>query len=201
VPGTCTDTGHVCCNLEADEISVAGNEFYIDADAGSDTNDGTSPQTTWQSLSKISSVGSGAVVNLKRGAVWNTSGAIHLTDVTVRPHDQGPRPVINGTDIVVPQSLGTIVLKGNAILDVVEDVQMHHNLCVDTVGLFESCQGTGDPGFNPTENPGTIRDITVAYNVVLDSKWMYLAQLVNTIHENVVFEHNTIIHGPRNDTQ
>jgi hypothetical protein len=30
---------------------------------------------------------------------------------------------------------------------------------------------------------------------------MYLAQLVNTIHEAVVFEHDTIIHGPRNDTQ
>ncbi len=57
------------------------------------------------------------------------------------------------------------------------------------MGLFESCEGTGDPGFNPTENPGTIRDITVAYNVVLDSKWMCLAQIVNTIHENVVFEH------------
>ena len=30
---------------------------------------------------------------------------------------------------------------------------------------------------------------------------MYLAEIVNTIHQNVVFEHNTIIHGPRSNTQ
>jgi hypothetical protein len=85
--------------------------------------------------------------------------------------------------------------------DVVEDVQFHHTYCVDSVGLFESCQGTGEPGFDPTENPGTIRDITIAYNVIVNAKRMYLAQIVNTIHENVVFEHNTIIHGGQNDIQ
>ena len=119
MPGTCSNPGHVCCNIEADEVSATGSEFYIDANAGNDTNDGTSPQTAWKTLSKIGSASSGAVVNLKRGSVWNTSGAIDLTNVTVRPYDQGPRPAIHGTNIVVPQSLGTIVLKGNAILDAV----------------------------------------------------------------------------------
>lgn len=318
--GTCSKSGDVCCNFEADVTTATGKEFFIDA-AGNDSNDGTSPDKAWKSLTKIKDAGTGAVVNLKRGSVWETKGAINVTNQTLRPYGKGPRPIVHGKSIIVPQSLGTIVLKGKAVLDgvkvtsdqgfgayiygddnvirnvevdgsdtgalmgigivgnnnevtncyvhdlttdtgdtgdvnssggaegivvfggshinvghntvarahcknetlggdeggcteiimnplffntygeVVEDVQFHHNLCVDTVGLFESCQGTGEVGFDPTKNPGTIRDITVAYNVVLDSKWMYLAQIVNTIHEKVVFEHNTIIHGPRNDTQ
>jgi hypothetical protein len=321
MPGTCSKSGYVCCNVEATEIDATGKQFYIDSKTGNDSNDGSSPEKAWKSISKIKSATSGSVVNLNRGSMWESSGAINVTNLTLRPYGKGPRPFIKGKDIIVPQSLGTVVLKGKSILDAVkvssdqgfgayingdnneirnvevdgtgtgalmgigivgntnkvtncyvhdlttdtgdtgdvnssggaegivlfggshidvghntvarahcknktlggdeggcteiimnplfftqygktiEDVQFHHNLCVDTVGLFESCQGTGDPGFDPTKDPGTIKDITVAYNVVLDSKWMYLAQLVNTIHKNVVFEHNTIIHGPRNDKQ
>jgi hypothetical protein len=321
MPGTCSKAVDVCCNVEPDESTTNGSQYYIDPDSGNDGNEGTSPENAWKSVSKIASATSGSIVNLKRGGVWETDGALNVTSLTVRPYGTGPRPVVNGKNIKVPESLATIVLKGNAILDAVkvtsdagfgayifgdnnvirnvevdgtgtgalmgigiignenqvtgcyvhdlttdtgdtgdvnssggaegivlfagshinvghntvarahcanetlggdeggcteiimnplffdaygstiEDVQFHHNLCVDTVGLFESCQGTGDPGFNPTTNPGHIKDITVAYNVVLDSKWMYLAQIVNTTHEKVVFEHNSIIHGPRNDTQ
>jgi hypothetical protein len=321
MPGTCNKAGDVCCNVEAAPVTVTGKEYYIDATAGNDSNDGTSQEKAWKTLAKIKSAGSGAVVNLKRGCVWEITGATSLQNVTVRPYGKGPRPVVNGKKIVVPQSLATLVLTGKATLDgvkvtsdqgfgayingsdnilrnievdgsgttalmgigvvgnnnqvtncyvhdlttdtgdtgdvnssggaegivifggshidighntvarahcknktlggdeggcteiimnplffntygkTIQDVQMHHNLCVDTVGLFESCQGTGEAGFNPTKDPGTIQDITLAYNVVLDSKWMYLAQIVNTIHKNVVFEHNTIIHGSRNDTQ
>jgi hypothetical protein len=317
MPGTCSKAGYVCCNVNSKEITVTGKEFYIDNDKGSDNNDGSSPEKAWKSVTKIKSATSGSVVSLKRGSVWQTSGAISVNNLTVRPYGEGPRPVVNGTNIVVPQSLATIVLTGKAVLDAVKvtsdsgfgayingdnneirnvevdgsgtaalmgigilgdnnkvmgcyvhdltvntgdtgdvnssggaegivsfggdhieaayntvarahcanktlggdeggcteiimnpqfgltmtDIKYHHNLCVDTVGLFEACQGTGQAGFDPTKNPGTITDVTVAYNVVVDSKWMYLLQIVNTIHKNVVFEHNSIIHGPRNNTQ
>lgn len=314
MPGTCTKAGYVCCNVAASESSASGTQYYIDSKSGNDSNDGTSEAKAWKSLTKIKSAG---IYNLKRGSAWETTGAINLTNSTMRPYGMGPRPVINGKKIVVPQSLATVVLKGKSVLDAVkvtsdagfgayingndneirnvevdgtgtgalmgigivgnnnkvtgcyvhdltvntgdtgdvnssggaegivafggshidvghntvarahcvnktlggdeggcteiimnpmfgltmEDIQFHHNLCVDTVGLFESCQGSGEVGFDPTKSPGTIKDVTVAYNVVLDSKWMYLAQIVNTIHKNVIFEHNTIIHGPRNDKQ
>jgi hypothetical protein len=314
-PGTCSKSGYVCCNIEASPAGDAtGTQYYFDSKNGDDNNDGTSEAKAWKSLTKIKASG---IFNLRRGSVWETTGAINLTNSTMRPYGTGPRPVINGKKIVVPQSLATVVLKGKSVLDAVkvssdagfgayingdgneirnievdgtgtgalmgigiagsnnkvtrcyvhdltqntgdtgdvnssggaegivsfagshidvgyntvarahcvnktlggdeggcteiimnplfgltmEDIQYHHNLCIDTVGLFESCQGTGEPGFDPTKKPGTIKDVTVAYNVVIDSKWMYLAQIVNTIHKNVVFEHNSIIHGPRNNTQ
>jgi hypothetical protein len=317
MPGTCEKATDVCCNVEADESSSTGKQFYIDANAGNDTNDGTSPEKAWKSATKIKSASSGGVVNLKRGSVWDVKGAISISNLTVRPYGTGPRPFIRGTNIIVPQSLATVVLTGKAVVDglkvssdqgfgayingdsnvlrhievdgtgtgalmgigiagsnnqvtgcyvhdlvtntgdtgdvnssggaegivsftgdhidvgyntvarahcvnktlggdeggcteiimnpqfglTMTDIKYHHNLCVDTVGLFESCQGTGQPGFDPTKNRGTITDVTVAYNVVIDSKWMYLLQIVNTNHKNVVFEHNSIIHGPRNNTQ
>lgn len=316
MPGTCTKTGYVCCNIEASPVGTAatGTQYFIDATGGNDNNDGSSETKAWKSLTKIKGAG---IYNLKRGSVWASTGAVSISNATIRPYGTGPRPVINGKSIKPPTTLATVVLTGKAVLDGVkvtsdggfgafingdtneihnvevdgtgtgalmgigiagsnnkvmgcyihdltvntgdtgdvnssggaegivsfagshieagfntvarahcanktlggdeggcteiimnplfglsmEDIKYHHNLCIDTVGLFESCQGTGDVGFDPTKKPGTIKDVTVSYNVVIDSKWMYLAQTVNTIHKNVIFEHNSIIHGPRNNKQ
>ena len=314
MPGSCSKAGYVCCNIEASPNTATGTQYYIDSKNGLDSNDGTSESKAWKSVTKIKAAG---VYNLKRGSVWDMTGAISISNSTIRPYGTGPRPIINGKSIKPPTTLATVVLTGKAVLDGVkvtsdggfgafingdnneirnvevdgtgtgalmgigiagsnnkvmrcyihdltvntgdtgdvnssggaegivsfagshieagyntvarahcanktlggdeggcteiimnplfgltmEDIKYHHNLCIDTVGLFESCQGTGDVGFDPTKKPGTIKDVTVAYNVVLDSKWMYLAQIVNTIHQNVIFEHNSIINGPRNNAQ
>jgi hypothetical protein len=80
----------------------------------------------------------------------------------------------------------------------IEDIRIHHNYVEDSVGLFEACTGTGTGREDPSKNPGTIKNVTVAYNVAVDSKWLYLLQTLNTHLKNVVFEHNTIIHTKRN---
>ena len=58
--------------LDALRPRSATIDYYVDANAGSDSADGTSPATAWQSLSKIHSVvlGPGNVVHLARGSVW-----------------------------------------------------------------------------------------------------------------------------------
>lgn len=54
----------------------------------------------------------------------------------------------------------------------IERVSFHHNYCEQDVGLFEACTGSGTGKEDPSKNPGTIKDITLAYNFVLDSKWV-----------------------------
>jgi hypothetical protein len=49
------------------------------------------------------------------------------------------------------------------------------------------------------ENHGIIRNSYVAYNLSVDAMWLYLLQPVNTDFENLVFEHNTLIHTAVND--
>lgn len=56
VPGTFSAPSDVCCNVESDEITVSGNEHEIGPDRGQDKNDGTSPQSAREALSKIGSV-------------------------------------------------------------------------------------------------------------------------------------------------
>jgi hypothetical protein len=60
------------------------------------------------------------IVNLKRGGVWETTGAINVTNPTLRPYGKAARPFIKGKSIIVPQSLATVVLKGKSILDAVK---------------------------------------------------------------------------------
>jgi MYXO-CTERM domain-containing protein len=81
----------------------------------------------------------------------------------------------------------------------IEEVRFHHNYCEESVGLFEAVTGSGTGQENPADNPGTILNISVSYNLSVDSKWLYLLQILNTHLRNVVFEHNTIVHGPRNE--
>jgi MYXO-CTERM domain-containing protein len=82
----------------------------------------------------------------------------------------------------------------------IKNIRFHHNYCELDVGLFEACTGSGTGKENPADNPGTIQDILVAYNLCVDSKWLFLLQILNTHMKNVVFEHNSIIHTARNQT-
>ncbi len=81
---------------------------------------------------------------------------------------------------------------------VIENVYFHHNYCERSVGLFEGCSGNFQGTDAIQENHGIIRNSYVAYNLAVDAMWLYLLQPVNTDFENLVFEHNTIVHGPAN---
>ncbi len=83
--------------------------------------------------------------------------------------------------------------------EVVENIQFHHNYCERSVGLFEACAGNFDGTPEKIqEHHAAVKDTTLAYNVVMDAMWLYLLQTANTDFDGLVFEHNTLVHGPAN---
>ncbi|UKS29602.1 right-handed parallel beta-helix repeat-containing protein [Paenibacillus sp. HWE-109] len=60
-------------NLEnPSTVSAAGSVYYVDATAGLDTKDGKSPETAWQTISKVNGAAlqPGDKVLFKRGDIW-----------------------------------------------------------------------------------------------------------------------------------
>lgn len=104
-----------------------------------------------------------------------------------------PNSTLNGAEG------GCLEIIGNKAGQVIENAFFHHNYCERSVGLFEACAGnfSGD-GQNIMLNHAKVRNSTVSYNVSVDAMWLYLLQPTNTDFENLVFEHNTLIHGPEN---
>ena len=77
----------------------------------------------------------------------------------------------------------------------ISNVSFHHNYCEDSVGLWEGCSGDfSATGGGIQENHGIIENVTISYNVAVDSMWLFLLQPVNTDFKNVVFANNTLIH-------
>lgn len=80
----------------------------------------------------------------------------------------------------------------------ISNVSFHHNYCEKSVGLWEGCSGDfSQNGGGIQTNHGIIENVTVSYNIAVDSMWLFLLQPVNTDFRNVVFANNTIIHTPR----
>ena len=81
----------------ASDYTASGKVYYVSA-SGSDSNNGTSENTPWKSLSKVSSVSlsSGDVVLFKRGDVFR--GQLSMKDgVTYSAYGQGSKPCIYGS--------------------------------------------------------------------------------------------------------
>lgn len=77
----------------------------------------------------------------------------------------------------------------------ISNVSFHHNYCEDSVGLWEGCSGDfSATGGGIQDNHGIIENVTISYNVSVDSMWLFLLQPVNTDFKNVVFANNTLIH-------
>jgi hypothetical protein len=94
---------------------------------------------------------------------------------------------------------GCLEIIARAPGEVVENVVFHHNLCTHSVGLFEACAGNfAGTSERVQEHRAVVRNTTLAYNVVIDAMWLYLLQTVNTDMDNLVFEHNTLVHGSAN---
>ncbi len=77
----------------------------------------------------------------------------------------------------------------------ISNVSFHHNYCEQSIGMWEGCSGDfSASGGGIQENHGIIENVTVSYNLSVDSMWLYLLQPVNTDFKNVVFANNSIIH-------
>ena len=90
------------------------------------------------------------------------------------------------------------IVNGKGAGQSINNISFHHNYCEKSVGLFEASSGN----FSATaggvlDNHGIVENVTVSYNVSVDSMWLFLLQSVNTDFKNVVFANNTIIHTPR----
>jgi hypothetical protein len=104
-----------------------------------------------------------------------------------------PNETLNGAEG------GCLEIIGNKAGELIENAFFHHNYCERSVGLFEACAGnfSGD-GQKIQLNHAIVRHSMVSYNVSVDAMWLYLLQPVNTDFDGLVFEHNTLIHGPDN---
>lgn len=112
---------------------------------------------------------------------YNTAVNLYSDNATLGGYEGGCFEIVNG------KALSTI-----------SNVSFHHNYCERSVGLWEGCSGDfSATGGNIQENHGIIENVTVSYNIAVDSQWMYLLQPVNTDFRNVVFANNTIIHTPK----
>jgi hypothetical protein len=105
-----------------------------------------------------------------------------------------PNTTLNGAEG------GCLEIIGNKAGEIIENAFFHHNYCERSVGLFEACAGnfSGD-GQKIQLNHAIVRNATVSYNVSIDAMWLYLLQPANTDFQGLIFEHNTLIHGPAND--
>lgn len=87
--------------------------FYVDASSGSDSYAGTSIDTPWKTLSKVSSTkfSPGDTILLKRGEVWRETLSISSSGTQTGPihyssygDETSPAPVINGSTLIAAQS-------------------------------------------------------------------------------------------------
>lgn len=80
--------------------------YYVDAVNGDDSNDGTTPETAWKTLTKASSIRKlteGGSILLKAGCVWNgeqlevknAEGTVE-NPIVIGSYGEGAKPVING---------------------------------------------------------------------------------------------------------
>jgi MYXO-CTERM domain-containing protein len=77
----------------------------------------------------------------------------------------------------------------------ISNVSFHHNYCEQSIGMWEGCSGDfSASGGGIQENHGIIENVTISYNLSVDSMWLFLLQPVNTDFKNVVFANNAIIH-------
>lgn len=85
------------------QVDASGSNYYVDSVAGDDSNNGTSENTAWKTLSKVNSVTflPGDTIYLKSGSVWagtlypKGSGDIS-GQITIDKYGTGSTPIIDG---------------------------------------------------------------------------------------------------------
>jgi MYXO-CTERM domain-containing protein len=109
---------------------------------------------------------------------WNSAVRCWSSNATLGGMEGGCYEIVNGK-------------AGSTI----SNVSFHHNYCELSIGMWEGCSGDfSATGGGIQENHGIIENVTISYNVAVDSMWLFLLQPVNTDFKNVVFANNTLIH-------
>jgi hypothetical protein len=133
----------------------------------------------------------------------NTSGGAEAIVVNGTDHEVAYNSITNcwcPNETLGGAEGGCLEIIARSPGEVVENINFHHNYCERSVGLFEACAGNFDgTSLKIQEHHAVVRNTTLAYNVVVDAMWLYLLQTVNTDMDHLVFEHNTLVHGPAND--
>lgn len=123
------------------EVTTTGlRTFYVDADAGSDTNSGLSPDEAWSSLAKVNAtdLAPGDRVLLKAGDRW--SGNIIVNDsgtaeapIIIGSYGAGARPRVDGS-FASDAELAATVLVHNAEYVQIRDLEVTND-ADDSEGL------------------------------------------------------------------
>ncbi|MBO5200291.1 MAG: hypothetical protein J6B93_03325 [Clostridia bacterium] len=89
--------------LEAkDELEIKGKTYYVSAKNGNDENNGTSPETAWQTLDALATNAwqftPGDAVLLERGSIFRPTSQVFCKEgVTYGAYGEGNKPVIYGS--------------------------------------------------------------------------------------------------------
>src|SRR5258707_12495965 len=84
--------------------------YYVDAEHGSDSNNGTSPTAAWKSINKLNQQKflPGDAIFFRRGQIWReqlnlqSSGEVQRP-ITIEAYGEGSRPEISGADLAQPE--------------------------------------------------------------------------------------------------
>lgn len=83
--------------------SAEQGDYYVDAEGGSDSNDGRSPESAWKSLAKVNEhvFAPGDRILLKTGGIWHgrlqpKGNGESGNPITISSYGGGNRPIING---------------------------------------------------------------------------------------------------------
>lgn len=191
------------CLVNAFVLTTQAATYHLDPGSGSDSADGLTPATAWQSLAKANSISyqPGDSLLLKSGGTWTGrlqpqgSGTVGARIVIDRYGD-GPKPVIHGGGIA-----GGAVTLRNAEYWTIRNLEVTNNGttepkkmginvrndCVGTLSGIEvrDCDihdvtGVMDNYIDGKESGGIVFQVT-ASNLSVPSKW-----------DNIVIEGNTI---------
>lgn len=88
-------------NSPAPDAAPASPTFYVDATGGDDSQDGTTPESAWKTLEKVSSAQllPDTSIFLKRGETWFEQLIISDPKITIDAYGSGERPRIDGSVI------------------------------------------------------------------------------------------------------
>ena len=88
-------------------IPVQAATYYVDAERGNDTNNGTAPTTAWKSVDKLNHAKflPGDTIVFRRGQIWREqlnlqSSGEAQRPITIDAYGEGNAPEITGADLV-----------------------------------------------------------------------------------------------------
>lgn len=135
---------------------LIGEKYFIDATGGSDSDDGRSPGTAWQTIAKVNSesFNAGDRILFKRGETWsgtkltiNDSGEAG-NNIVLSDYGSGAAPIIENTG-VWPSFTNVLLISGNYITAENLLIQDCHEIGLKVTGNYvtvDNCEIT-DVGY------------------------------------------------------